>query len=62
MKPGIMKRIERLEEALNVPPRRVFMWDDGAGADAIADKIAGLVASGEARDSDQFVIIGWWLS
>jgi hypothetical protein len=36
---------------------KVFVWDDGDGA--IAEKIAGMVASEKAKDGDQFITIEW---
>jgi FMN phosphatase YigB (HAD superfamily) len=59
MKPGTIKRLQRVEQASNVTPRTVVVWDDHEGDDALAAKIAGMKASGHAKEGDRFVTVGW---
>jgi hypothetical protein len=60
MKQTAIRRLERIEDASNIPPQTHLLWRDLKDDDAaIAQRIADMKVCGRAKESDQFVTVGW---
>jgi hypothetical protein len=60
MKQTAIRRLERIEDASNIPPQTHLVWRDFKDDDdAIAQRIADLKACGRAKEGDRYLTVGW---
>lgn len=60
MRQLLARRIERLGRSLAAHRRSHYLWRyEGETAADVSARIDAMVASGEARRSDQFVVFSW---
>jgi len=58
MKAALARRLFRVEQHRSAPRQTRFIWQD-EGEDVIAARKRDLIASGVARPTDRFIMIGW---